>query len=158
VDDAGASLRRPGSTKKNQTKMKKIIYILAACLMAWIVMPQTTSAQELRKNGSLVGKVTSDGKVWNKSGSQIGKFTSDGKVWNKSGSQIGTIDSNGSLRIRNVSGKVDSNGKVWNGSGQQIGTIDSNGKVWSKSGSQIGTASGVKKTYAAAFLFFNAFN
>jgi hypothetical protein len=139
--------------------MKHFLYILAACLMAWVFVPQTTSAQELRKGGSLVGKVNSDGKVYNGTGQQIGTFNSNGSVFNKGGSQIGTINSDGSLRIKNVSGKVDNSGMVTK-NGSTVGRIDSDGKVWTAGnggGSQIGTAQGVKKTYAAAFFFFDAF-
>ena len=37
--------------------MKRAIYILAACLMAWIAMPQHTDAQTLRNaSNATIGK------------------------------------------------------------------------------------------------------
>ena len=42
--------------------MKKKMYILAACLMAWIAMPQPIDAQVLRgNNNQQIGSISSDG-------------------------------------------------------------------------------------------------
>ena len=42
--------------------MKRAVYILAACLMAWIAMPQHTDAQTLRNaSNAAIGKIDADG-------------------------------------------------------------------------------------------------
>ena len=53
--------------------MKTAVYILAACLMAWIAMPQQADAQTLRNSSNAVlCKISSDGTVRNASNATIG--------------------------------------------------------------------------------------
>ena len=73
--------------------MKRAIYILAACLMAWIAMPQHTDAQTLRNaSNATIGKIDSDGTVRNASNAILGKISSDGTVRNASNATIGKAD------------------------------------------------------------------
>ena len=70
--------------------MKRAVYILAACLMAWIAMPQHTDAQTLRNaSNAAIGKIDADGTVRNSSNATIGKISSDGTVRNASNATIG---------------------------------------------------------------------
>ena len=71
--------------------MKTAVYILAACLMAWIAMPQQADAQTLRNSSNAVlCKISSDGTVTSPSNATLGKISSDGTVRNASNATIGT--------------------------------------------------------------------
>ena len=44
--------------------MKTALYVLAACLMAWVAMPQQADAQTLRNSSNAVlGRIDSDGTI-----------------------------------------------------------------------------------------------
>ena len=54
-------------------------------------------------------------------------------------------------------GKIESDGTIRNGSGSSVGKIDRDGTVRNSSGSSIGKASGIPRTWAAAYFFFFPF-
>lgn len=100
----------------NVKDMKKMMYILAACLMAWIAMPQQTSAQTLRGNSNQqIGSISSDGVIRNKSNSQVGKIESNGTIRDRNNAQIGKIESDGTVRNKNNSsiGRASGVKKEW---------------------------------------------
>lgn len=93
-----------------------MMYILAACLMAWIAMPQQTSAQTLRGNSNQqIGSISSDGVIRNKSNSQVGKIESNGTIRDRNNAQIGKIESDGTVRNKNNSsiGRASGVKKEW---------------------------------------------
>ena len=123
--------------------MKTAVYILAACLMAWIAMPQQADAQTLRNSSNAVlCKISSDGTVKSPSNATLGKFASDGTIRNASNA---------------VLGKVSSDGTVRNASNATLGKISSDGTVRNASNATIGTAKGVDPEWAAAYFFFKFF-
>lgn len=105
----------------------------------------------IRKNGSIVGSIDTDGNVRMNS-SMVGKFDSNGDV--RVGSSIaGRLDSNGDIRKgSSIVGRIDDDGTVRKGS-SIIGKIDDDGTVREGS-SIIGSAEDIDKAQAAAFFFF----
>jgi hypothetical protein len=137
--------------KKN---MKKIL------VLAFVALSFGLSAQTLRNSSnSTIGSISSDGTVRNSSNSTIGKIESDGTIRNSSNSTIGKIESNGTFRNSSNStiGKIESDGTVRNSSNSTIGKIESDGTVRNSSNSTIGKAEGVKRSWAAAYFFFDYF-
>jgi cytoskeletal protein CcmA (bactofilin family) len=130
-------------------KLVNFVAFLAICIMF-----NAASAQDIRKGGSSVGKVESNGDV-RIGGSVKGRFESNGDI-RVGGSVKGKIESNGDIRKGgSVVGKVESNGDVRIG-GSVKGRIESNGDV-RKGGSVVGSAKGVKKEQAAVLFFFDFF-
>ena len=123
--------------------MKTAVYILAACLMAWVAMPQQANAQTLRNSSNAVlCKISSDGTVTSPSNATLGKFASDGTIRNASNATLGKVSSDGTVR---------------NASNATLGKISSDGTVRNASNATIGTAKGVDPEWAAAYFFFKFF-
>ncbi|MBP7901631.1 MAG: hypothetical protein KA015_02320 [Spirochaetes bacterium] len=105
----------------------------------------------IRKNGSIVGSIESDGTV-RLNGSIVGKFELNGDI-RQNGSIVGNISSGWEIRKNgSIVGSVDNDGTVRK-NGSIIGKIDNDGTV-RKNGSIIGSAPEGNKAQVAAYFFF----
>lgn len=113
----------------------------------------------LDKSNMTIGKIGSDGYVYNRSNMIIGRFKSDGYIVDKSNMMVGRIREDGSILDRSnmTIGKVDSDGTVKDRNNMTLGRIKSDGYVVDRNNITIGRAKDVPVPYAAVFFFFNLF-
>jgi cytoskeletal protein CcmA (bactofilin family) len=142
--------------------MKNSFAMIAAILMiSFLIFP--AEAGNVYKNGSLIGKIESNGDVWISVANEVTsdirmvglspwKFEANGIV-RINGAIVGKIESNGDvLKNGSIIGRIEPNGDVFK-NGMLVGKIEPNGDVL-KNGSIIGNAKDVKMEWAAGFFFF----
>jgi hypothetical protein len=105
--------------------------------------------------GTVIGRISASGDVYNKSGQRIGHVSSDGKVSNASGS-AGSFNAKGMVYDKTGSpiGRIQPDGAVENSGGSRIGTIYNDGNLGDRSGSHVARFSGTGRYVAAVCYYF----
>jgi hypothetical protein len=120
-----------------------------------ILLVASAPAQDLRRDGKVVGRVEADGDV-RLGGKVVGRFEKDGDV-RVDGKVLARIEKDGDIRIGGkVAGRVEADGDVRVG-GKVVGRVEKDGDV-RQDGKVIGTAKGVPRERAAVLFFFGVFD
>ena len=128
--------------------------IMAFALLLTVSLNVQAGDVNLRKGGSIVGKIESNGSV-RLNGSIVGRFESNGDI-RVGGSIEGRIEKNGDIRKRgSIVGRIESNGDV-RISGSIIGRVEKNGDIRYK-GSIIGRAEQMTDVRQVAVMYFFGF-
>lgn len=152
---------KPGELQKMKVareEQKKREEAAAASFKANMML--ITEGSIISPTGNLIGKITSNGDVYNKSNQRIGHVSKDGKVTGASGS-VGSFNAKGMVYDKTGSpiGHIQPNGSVEDAGGSRIGQIYNDGNFGDRSGSYIAKFKGEGKYVAAVcyyFLFRNA--
>ena len=118
-------------------------------------MMTITAGNFTSPTGTVIGKITAGGDVYNKAGQRVGHVSSDGKVTNASGT-AGSFNAKGMVYDKTGSpiGHIQPNGSVENASGSRIGQIYNDGNYGDRSGSTVAKFSGTGKYVAAVCYYF----
>ena len=118
-------------------------------------MMKVSAGSFTSSTGSVIGKIDSNGDVFNKSNQRIGHVSSDGKVTSANGT-VGTFNAKGMVYDKTGSpiGHIQPNGSVEDSSGSRIGQIYNDGNLGDRSGSYVAKFSGSGKYVAAVCYYF----
>lgn len=117
----------------------------------------SAAGQELHgANNAYLGKIQSNGAVFNAKNAQIGRIAADGQVYGANNKLLGKITANGQVYGPNNAylGKIAADGQVYGARNNLLGKIDGQGGVHAANNALIGKAKGVTPHWAAAYFFF----
>ncbi len=118
-------------------------------------MMSITAGNFTSPTGTVIGKISAGGDVFNRAGQRIGHVSSDGKVSDFNGN-AGSFNASGMVYDRTGSpvGRIQPNGAVENSGGSRMGTIYNDGNLGDASGSYIAKFSGSGRYVAAVCFYF----
>lgn len=118
-------------------------------------MMLVTAGDFTSPTGTVIGKIASNGDVFNKAGQRLGHVSSDGKVTDFNGN-AGSFNAKGMVYDKTGSpiGHIQPNGPVEDASGSRIGHIYNDGRFGDSTGSTLAKFSGQGKYVAAVCYYF----
>ena len=118
-------------------------------------MMSITAGNFTTPTGTVIGKISASGDIYNKANQRIGHVASDGKITDFNG-VAGSFNANGMVYDKTGSpiGRIQPNGSVENVSGSRIGSISNDGRLGDSSGSTLVKFSGSGKYVAAVCYYF----
>lgn len=123
-------------------------------------MMKITAGDITTTTGTVIGKITANGDVYNKANQRVGHVSADGKVTVANGT-AGSFNAKGMVYDKTGSpiGHIQPNGAVENASGSTIGHINNDGTFGDRTGSHVARFKGDGKYVAAVcYYFFFKFN